>query len=64
MDGLVKLWDMGTGECRYTFTGHTRFATGLVFSPKRNQLATGSEDMTARLWGCCIRALSSRDSGL
>jgi WD40 repeat protein len=38
----VKLWDIASGQQRFTLTGHTERVTSLAFSPNRKRLATAS----------------------
>ena len=49
-DKTVRLWDLATGDCARTLTGHAEEVIGVAFSPDGTLLATGSIDETARLW--------------
>jgi WD40 repeat protein len=49
LDGTVTVQDSATGEVISHLTGHTELATS-VWSESRNQLATISTDLTARVW--------------
>jgi WD40 repeat protein len=56
------LWDVNTGNCIKTLTGHTNWVWAVVFSPDGKTLVSGSCDRTVRLWdvstGRCIRTLT------
>jgi len=50
-----------TGECLKTLQGHTSWVWSVAFSPDVNMIASGSEDVTIKLWdinrGECQRTL-------
>jgi WD40 repeat protein len=50
MDGLIKLWHVGSWKIAATFWGHSNSANSLSFHPNGRLLATSSTDRTARLW--------------
>jgi hypothetical protein len=50
-DNTAKIWNIETGECSETLTGHTNVASSVAFHPTDPTcLATGSDDYTASLW--------------
>jgi WD40 repeat protein len=57
-DGSVKLWacpersrrDVATGECLYTYKGHTFLVNTIEFSPCGQIIASSSQDGSIRLW--------------
>jgi len=49
-DGSIKLWDIETGRCKYTFEGHTNWVLMLAFSPDGKTISSGSNDGTIKLW--------------
>lgn len=48
MDGNVRVWDISTGECRHTLTGHTSLVGLLGLSP--SYLVSASADSTLMVW--------------
>lgn len=48
MDNTVKIWDVGTGECLATLTGHTSLVGLLGYSP--NYLVSAAADASLRIW--------------
>ncbi|KAF9994553.1 hypothetical protein BGZ65_009815, partial [Modicella reniformis] len=48
-DKTVRVWNVETGECRHTLTGHSDEVRSVVYSPNGNQIASGSGDTTVRL---------------
>jgi WD40 repeat protein len=49
-DGIVRLWDVTTGQVTLTLKGHTDGVTGLTFSPDGHRLISSSFDLTVRVW--------------
>jgi WD40 repeat protein len=56
-DKAARLWDVATGGCLHTITGHPDFVYEPAFSPDGTLLATASADKTARLWDVATGAL-------
>jgi WD40 repeat protein len=58
-DGIIKEWNLNTGECIRTYCGHTNSIICLSYSPDRKKIASGSMDKTIREWdvtsGECLR---------
>ena len=67
-DGALKIWDVSTGQCLKTLTGHKQRVRSVTFSPDGNKLASGSGDHTIRLWdyeqGQCTKTLHGHSSRL
>ena len=50
-DGSVKLWDVGTGKCQVTFTGHgTQQVYCVGFCADRERIASAGADGMVRVW--------------
>lgn len=46
----VQIWVPTTGDVTFTYTGHTAPVRFVAWSPNGQMLASGSEDLTARVW--------------
>jgi WD40 repeat protein len=53
-DGTVKQWDLTTGNCLQTFTGHTDRVLRVAWSTDGRLLASGGRDFIV-LWGAFTR---------
>jgi len=49
-DHTAKVWDLTTGACMLTFTGHTNIVWLGTFSPDNMAVLTASRDATAKIW--------------
>lgn len=49
-DGTVKIWDLGTGECRATLKGHTSDVNSVAITPDGKWVFSASSDRTFRVW--------------
>jgi WD40 repeat protein len=51
LDGIVRIWDLETGNLSRVLVGHESYVYGLCWSPDGRYVASaGSFDATARLW--------------
>ena len=48
MDGTVRIWNLQTGQCQHTLTGHTSLVGLLGLSP--SYLVSAAADSTLRVW--------------
>ncbi|TFK72761.1 YVTN repeat-like/Quino protein amine dehydrogenase [Pluteus cervinus] len=65
-DCNVRIWDIITGQCKWTLSGHTQKVYSVVYDPIRNQACSGSMDGTVRVWnlrtGECQHTLTGHTS--
>jgi WD40 repeat protein len=60
-DGMVRLWEVGSGQLVTALQGHTGTVWAVALSRDGRLLASGSDDGTVKLWdagnGACLRTL-------
>jgi WD40 repeat protein len=49
-DGVIRVWDVASGQVRRTLTGHTNAIYKAEFSPNEKLIASSSRDTTVRIW--------------
>ncbi|CAG9940993.1 unnamed protein product [Clonostachys rosea f. rosea IK726] len=49
-DGSVNLWNINTGHCDLSFTGHTDPVTDVAISSDNNWLVSASRDKSLKVW--------------
>ncbi len=63
-DNTVKLWNINSGKCIQTLTGHQGLIWDVAANPQDNTFITGSVDRTVKLWdfttGECLNPPSAR----
>jgi len=47
---LVRLWNLETGECLATLTGHSKDVTSVQITPDGQFAVSGSDDHTVKVW--------------
>src|ERR1043165_7667030 len=47
-DGIIRVWDVASGQLQRTFTGHTNAVYKANLSPNEKLIASSSRDRTAR----------------
>ena len=62
-DKTIKMWDITSGSCLSTLTGHSDWVRGVAFNPKDPQmLVSCSIDKTIKVWnitsGPCLSTLT------
>ncbi|KAK4602601.1 hypothetical protein RGQ29_011571 [Quercus rubra] len=65
-DSCAYCWDVETGKLKVVFKGHSDYLHCLVARNSANQIITGSEDGTARIWDCksgkCIQVIDPAEN--
>ncbi|XP_042479667.1 probable ATP-dependent RNA helicase ddx6 [Macadamia integrifolia] len=60
-DSCAYCWDVEKGKIKMVFRGHSDYLHCIVARKSGNQIITGSEDGTARIWDCksakCIQVI-------
>jgi WD40 repeat protein len=50
-DGVIRIWNVTSGQIERTFVGHLNSVYKADFSPNEKFIASSSRDMTVRIWG-------------
>ncbi|UKZ64290.1 uncharacterized protein TrAtP1_005508 [Trichoderma atroviride] len=50
VDGIIKVWDIGSNACIATLTGHSSWVSQLFFLPQSDVLVSSSGDRTVKIW--------------
>ncbi|KAL6491557.1 THO complex subunit 6 [Orobanche gracilis] len=66
-DSCAYCWDMEKCKVKMVFKGHSNYLHCVVSCSLSNQIITGSEDGTARIWDCksgkCIQVINPERDG-
>jgi len=49
-ENVILIWDSFTGRLLHKLQGHTRYLTGVSWSPDGSQIVSSSDDETAKIW--------------
>lgn len=63
LDTSIRVWDVETGNCVHTLTGHQSLTSGMEL--KDNTLVSGNADSTVKIWdiktGQCLQTLQGKE---
>lgn len=59
-DKCIKVWDVTTGQCLITLTGHDNWVRGLSWHPGGKYLLSVSDDKSLRIWDIAHKRCSKR----
>jgi WD40 repeat protein len=66
-ESCIKIWNIATGECIRTITGHTNSVYSLV-KLSGNTILSGSYDTTMKIWnidnGVCQKTITGHNGGI
>lgn len=64
LDTSIRVWDVETGNCIHTLTGHQSLTSGMEL--KDNILVSGNADSTVKIWdiktGQCLQTLQGKQT--
>jgi WD40 repeat protein len=67
-DNTLKRWDMTTGDCIHTYTGHQSSVTSVAIGIDVSWFVSGSRDKTLKRWdmttGDCIHTYTGHQSSV
>ena len=49
-DDTIKIWDLGTGQEKFTLKGHRGWVTAIALTPDGKTVISGSRDDTIKIW--------------
>jgi len=53
-DKTVKVWEISTSTCVFTFKGHDNWIRGVAFHPFGQFIFSVSDDRSVRVWYVCV----------
>jgi WD40 repeat protein len=63
VDGIIKVWDVGSGACIAILAGHSSWVNYLAFLPQADVLVSSSGDRTIRIWDIGTAACTATFEG-
>ena len=59
-DKTIKIWDVSTGVCLVTLTGHDNWVRSLSWHPGGKYLLSASDDKSLRVWDVAHKRCAKR----
>jgi WD40 repeat protein len=50
LDQTLRVWDVASGQCLRTLTGHTNWVRCVALTPEGRMAVSASDDRTLRVW--------------
>ncbi len=67
MEGVIRIWNIASGQCMYTLTGHNKPVFSVIFSINNNILVS-ADQQSIRIWNLsnylCIQTIHSKSAAL
>ena len=67
-DGTIKEWDIATGQCVFTYEGHSSWVRSVAYAPDGKSFISGALDNTIKEWEIrkknCINTYHGHENGV